>query len=91
MEIEPEVLDPQGRRRAPRPPRLKTWQTVLAAVAGVALLVGVAMVALWIALILIGIALIGGLVRWIIALFTGRPPRGGSGTRIVVYRSNRRP
>lgn len=90
MEIEPEVLDPDGRRQGPRPPRLKPWQSVLAAVAGLALLVGVAMVAFWIALILIGIALLGWLVRRVIALFTGRPP-GGSGTRIVVYRSNRRP
>jgi hypothetical protein len=90
MEIEPEVIPPQGRTRGPQPfADRPLWQSVLAAVAGLAVLLLIAWLAFWVALVLIGLALMGWVVRKLVFLFTGRSGGGGSGVDIIIHRGPR--
>jgi hypothetical protein len=86
MEIEPEVIDPDGRRRGPVPPEVPKWKLALAGAAGLVVLVAIAWIAIWLALILIGIGLVAWLVRKVLGFFTGTPPGSSSSVRIVIRR-----
>lgn len=72
MEIEPEVIPPESRSRDPRPiAPVPKWKLVLAGVAGVAFLCLMLWLAFWFAVVLLGLALIGGLIRLVVNLVTG--------------------
>ena len=85
MEIEPEVIDPDGRRRGPEAPRPPSWQTALAGLAGLAVFLLLLWLAFWVALIVIGLALVAWAVRKVLGFLTGTPS-GSSSVRIVVRR-----
>jgi hypothetical protein len=84
MEIEPEVIDPLGGSHLP--PAIPKWKLLLGAVAGLMLLVGIAMVAFWLALIITGLLLVSWLVRRLIQFITGRR---SDATVQIVFRNNR--
>ena len=86
MEIEPEVIPPQGQRQGPRPPRPGGWQSVLAGILGLIVLVGIAWVAFWLVLIILGVGLIGWIISKISSFITGKPS-SSSNVQIVVRRS----
>jgi hypothetical protein len=89
MEIEPEVIPPQGRRQNPWPPNRPRWQTLLAGVAGLAVFVLILWLAFWVALVLIGLALIGWVVRKIVMFFTGTTGTSDSSVKVTIYRGPR--
>lgn len=87
MEIEPEVIPPEDRSRRPRPfVNRPPWQAALAGITGLALLLLMAWLAFWLVVVLIGLAVIGWLVRKVITLITGRPPRGSSNFQVTIQR-----
>jgi len=91
MEIEPEVLPPDGQFQGPRmPPNRPPWQSVLAGVVGLGLFILIAWLAFWLFLVLIGLALLGWVVRKVMFLFTGKTTRSGSNFQVTVRRGPRR-
>lgn len=89
MEIEPEVIPPEGRRRGPLPPNRPGWQSLLASVVGLAVFLLIAWLAFWVFLVIIGLALVGWVVRKIIFLFTGRSGGNGSNFQVTIRRGPR--
>ena len=90
MEIEPEVIPPEGRGRGPMPPKRPGWQSLLAGVAGLAVFLLIAWLAFWLFLAIIGLALVGWVVRKLVFLFTGTSSRSGSNFQVTVRRGPRR-